>query len=72
MAKGDFSTEYNGQGLKVKQIRIAAGKALVKQREAIVGHVFGTIKRGMDAGYCLTGGCRKRAGSLRLLFLRTT
>ena len=69
MAEKDFSKEYNDQGLVVKQIRIAPDKVLIKQRKAIVEHPFGTIKRSMDAGYCLTKGLRKVPGEFALTFL---
>jgi uncharacterized protein YbcI len=54
MAKDAFSREYHDNVLIVRQIRIKADKALVKQRKSIVEYVFGTIKRDMDTGYCLT------------------
>ncbi|MDR0721901.1 MAG: transposase [Treponema sp.] len=39
------------------------------QRKSIVEHPFRTIKRSMDAGYCLTRGLRKVAGEFSLTFL---
>jgi len=69
MAKGDFSKPYDDAGLTVKQIRIKGDKQLLKQRKAIVEHPFGTIKRSMDAGYCLTKGLRKVPGEFALTFL---
>jgi hypothetical protein len=69
MAKKDFTKEYNEQNLAVKQIRIKAEPAIVKQRKSIVEHPFGTIKRGMDAGYCLTKGLRNVSGEFSLTFL---
>ena len=69
MAKEDFTKEYNDQGLVVKQIRIKADKELVKQRKSIVEHPFGTLKRGMDAGYCLTKGLHNVRGEFSLAFL---
>ena len=69
MAEADFTKEYNDQGLTVKQVRIKPDPALVKQRKAIIEHPFGTIKRAMDAGYCLTKGIRNVAGEFSLTFL---
>ena len=69
MAREDFTKTYNDQGLAVKQIRIKADRALVKQRKSIVEHPFGTIKRAMDAGYCLTKGLPNVAGEFSLTFL---
>ena len=69
MAVQEFSKEYNDKGLVVKQIRIAPNIALIKQRKAIVEHPFGTIKRSMEAGYCLTKGLRKVPGEFALTFL---
>ena len=69
MAKEKFSKEYNDAGLKVKQIRIKPKKEILKQRKSIVEHPFGTIKRGMDAGYCLTKGLEKVGGEFALTFL---
>jgi hypothetical protein len=69
MAREDFTKEYNDQDLAVKQIRIKAEAAMVKQRKSIVEHPFGTIKRAMDAGYCLTKGLRNVAGEFSLTFL---
>jgi transposase len=69
MAASDFSKEYNDQGLAVKQIRIKPDPAIVKQRKSIVEHPFGTVKRAMDAGYCLTKGLRNVGGEFSLTFL---
>jgi transposase len=69
MAASDFSKEYNDQNLAVKQIRIKPDPAIVKQRKSIVEHPFGTIKRAMDAGYCLTKGLRNVGGEFSLAFL---
>jgi transposase len=65
MAAGDFSKKYNDKGLSVRQIRIKADRTLVKRRKSIIEHTFGTVKRGMDAGYCLTMGLVKVRGNLR-------
>ena len=69
MEENDFTKTYNDQNLEVKQIRIKPDKALVKQRKSIVEHPFGTIKRAMDAGYCLTKGIKNVAGEFSLTFL---
>jgi hypothetical protein len=69
MAKEDFTKEYDDQNLAVKQIRIKPDPAIVQQRKSIVEHPFGTIKRAMDAGYCLTKGLRNVAGEFSLTFL---
>jgi transposase len=69
MSASDFSKEYNDKNLAVKQVRIKADKAIVKQRKSIAEHPFGTIKRAMDAGYCLTKGLRNVCGEFSLTFL---
>jgi hypothetical protein len=69
MPKDDFSKEYNDKGLSVKQIRIAPNKEIIKQRKSIVEHPFGTIKRNMDGGYCLTKGLENVNGEFSLMFL---
>jgi hypothetical protein len=73
MAEEDFSKSYNEAGLSVKQIRIKGDGGKIKQlRKSIVEHPFGTIKRGMDAGYCLTKGLRNVAWKFSLTFLAYT
>jgi hypothetical protein len=42
---------------------------VVKERKSIVEHPFGTIKRTMDAGYCLTKGKGNVSGEFALTFL---
>jgi transposase len=69
MAKESFSKDYNDKGLTVKQVRIAAKKAIVKQRKSLVEHPFGTIKNSMAAGNCLTRGLRNVRGEFSLTFL---
>jgi len=69
MAKSSFSKTYNDKDLVVKQIRIKPDKEKVKQRKSIVEHPFGTIKRGMDCGYCLTKGLKNVLGEFSLAFL---
>jgi hypothetical protein len=68
VAEEDFSKPCNDAGLSVKQVRIKADKRIVGQRKSIVEHPFGTIKRGMDAGYCLTRRLRKVTGEFSLTF----
>jgi transposase len=69
MAEGDFSKTYNDRELLVKQIRIKADPNIIRQRKSIVEHPFGTVKRNMDAGYCLTRGLRNVRGEFALVFL---
>jgi transposase len=69
MAESAFSTTYNEQGLSVKQVRIRGDRSIVKERKSIVEHPFGTIKRAMDAGYCLCKGKKKASGEFALVFL---
>jgi hypothetical protein len=59
MAESAFNRTYNEQGLSVKQVRIKGDRSIVKERKSIVEHPFRTIKRAMDAGYCLCKGKRK-------------
>jgi len=69
MEKSAFSKTYNDKDLLVKQIRIKPDKTKIKQRKSIVEHPFGTIKRGMDSGYCLTKGLKNVLGEFSLAFL---
>ena len=69
MAEADFSKIYNDKDLYVKQIRIAPNKEINSLRKSIVEHPFGTIKRNMDAGYCLTKGLESVSGEFALAFL---
>jgi len=69
MAEEEFSKEYNEKDLLVKQVRIRADKGLTKDRKSIAEHPFGTIKRAMEAGYCLTKGFRGVGGEFSLVFL---
>ena len=69
MAASNFSKEYDDTNLFVKQIRIKPDKELIKQRKSIVEHPFATIKRSMDAGYCLTKGLQNVSGEFSLAFL---
>jgi hypothetical protein len=69
MAESDFSKIYNDKNLFVKQIRISPNRTLIAQRKSIVEHPFGTVKRNMDAGYCLTKGLRNVSAEFSLTFL---
>jgi transposase len=69
MARENFSMEYNDQDLAVKQVRIKPDKDIIEQRKSIVEHPFGTVKRAMDAGYCLTKGIKNVVGEFSLTFL---
>lgn len=69
MAESDFSKTYDDSNLFFKQIRISPDKDTIRQRKSIVEHPFGTIKRNMDAGYCLTKGLRNVSGEFSLAFL---
>jgi transposase len=69
MKESEFSKDYRDEGLAVKQVRIKAKKEIVAQRKCIVEHPFGTIKRSMDAGYCLLKGKVKVTAEFSLIFL---
>jgi hypothetical protein len=69
MAESDFSKTFDDKNIFVRQIRIAPDKEIVKQRKSIVEHPFGTIKRNMDAGYCLMKGLGYVSGEFSLAFL---
>jgi transposase len=69
MAKGEFKTDYNDKGLFVKQIHVKPKKEIYVQRKSLAEHPFGTVKRAMDGGYCLTKGKRKTTGEFALIFL---
>jgi hypothetical protein len=69
MKKSEFSKIYNDENLHVKQITVSADKEILKRRKCIVEHPFGTIKRSMDAGYCLTKGLKNVSGEFSLTFL---
>jgi transposase len=69
MTEEDFLRPYTDARLFVKQIRIRPGKWILGQRKSIVEHPFGTIKRSMDAAYCLTRGLRNVTGEFSLTFL---
>ena len=69
MVRESFSKTYNDKDLLVKQVRIKPDKEIIKQRKCIVEHPFGTIKRSMDSGYCLTKGIKNVTGEFSLTFL---
>jgi hypothetical protein len=69
MSESAFSTSYNEEGLSVKQVRIKGERSIVKERKSIVEHPFGTIKRAMEADYCLCKGKGKVSGEFALTFL---
>jgi hypothetical protein len=69
MAESEFSASYNEEGLLVKQVRIKGDRETVKERKSIVEHPFGTVKRAMDAGYCLCRGKENVSGEFALAFL---
>ena len=51
------------------QQRVLAQPAKMKQRKALAEHPFGTIKRGMDAGYFLLRGLEKVRTEMSLTVL---
>ena len=69
MKEEAFSENYDDGNLFVKQIKIKADRKIVSQRKSVVEHPFGTIKRSMDAAYCLTKGIRKVRAEFSLVFL---
>jgi transposase len=68
MAEAAFSTSCNDRGLSVKQVRIHGERGIVKERKSIVEHPFGTIKRAMEAGYCLMKGKEQVSGEFARTF----
>jgi len=69
MKETDFKEEYNDEELLVKQVHIKPDKEIYKQRKSLSEHPFGTVKRAMDGGYCLTKGKQKTTGEFALIFL---
>jgi transposase/IS5 family transposase len=69
MPESDFSKVFNDKDLSVKQICIAPDRELIKQRKCLVEHPFGTIKRNMNAGHCLSKGLTNVGGEFSLTFL---
>jgi hypothetical protein len=68
MAETAFSMS-DEQGLSVKQVRIQGERSIVRERKNIVEHPYGTVKRAMEAGYCLCKGKGKVSGDFALIFL---
>jgi transposase len=48
---------------------IKGERSVVKERKSIVEHPYGTIKRAMEAGYCLCKGKGTVSGEFALTFL---
>lgn len=69
MKKAEFSKEFNAEDLYVKQIYIKPDPDIISRRKELAEHPFGTIKRGMDAGYLLTKGLEKVTSEFSLVFL---
>ena len=69
MPEASFSREFDVQNLHIRQIHISPDPKIIKQRKCIVEHPFGTVKRSMDAGYCLTKGLTNVSGEFSLTFL---
>jgi len=69
MKKPEFTKEFNTDDLYVKQIRITPNPAITARRKGLCEHPFGTIKRGMDAGYFLTKGIKNVTGEFSLTCL---
>jgi hypothetical protein len=69
MKESEFSKEYNDKDLTVKQVHIKGQDEIMSQRKCISEHPFGTIKRSMDAGYCLLKGMDKVTAEFSLVFL---
>ena len=69
MPQAEFTKEYDAEALYVRQITYSADKVLLRRRKEIVEHPFGTIKRSMDAAYCLLKGIPKVNGEFALTFL---
>jgi transposase len=69
MKESDFSKEYYEKDLTVRQFHIKPDKEIYRQRKSLSEHPFGTIKRSMDAGYCLLKGKPKVTGEFALIFL---
>jgi len=69
MKESEFSKDYRDNDLTVKQIHVKARKEITAQRKCVVEHQFGTIKRNMDAGYCLLKGKIKVTAEFSLVYL---
>ena len=69
MKEEDFSKEYNDKDLTVKQVHIKPETEIYRQRKSLCEHPFGTIKRSMDAGYCLLKGKANVTAEFSIIFL---
>lgn len=69
MKQEEFSKEYDDGRINISRIRVTPERSIVKQRKGIVEHPFGTLKRTMDAGYCLLKGKQYVTGEFALAFL---
>jgi hypothetical protein len=69
MDESEFKTEYDDTELHVKQMHIKPEKEIYAQRKCLSEHPFGTVKRNMDGGYCLTRGKDKVTAEFALIFL---
>lgn len=69
MPEAGFSKDYDDNDLFIRQIHITPDRKLVKARKSIVEHPFGTVKRNMDAGYCLMKSLKNVSGEFSLAFL---
>ncbi len=68
MHESEFTKVYDDRNLSVNQITVKPDKNIIRSRKSIVEHPFGTIKRSMDAGYCLTKGLPNVSGEFSLTF----
>ena len=69
MAEMSFTKAFDDKNLHVRQMRVKVDAATVGERKSIVEHPFGTIKRAIDAGYCLTEGLGNVVSEFSLSFL---
>jgi len=69
MEKSEFKTDFDDKDIIIKQVHIKPDKEIYRQRKSLSEHPFGTVKRAMDGGYCLTKGKRKVTGEFALIFL---
>ena len=67
--KSEFTKDFNADNLYIKQVHIKPDPTITSRRKELVEHPFGTIKRAMDAGYCLTKGLKNVTGEFSLVFL---
>jgi transposase len=69
MKESVFTKVCDDKNLSVTQIAVRPDKDIIRARKSIVEHPFGTIKRNMDSGYCLTKGLQNVSGEFSLTFL---